>query len=134
MEQKRARKSKAKGDAGVREETAAIKAAKAGTTPPSVVKFLHLDILLRPYLSNMEDAELGSWDIRQAIIKYDNFVSEQVKRETVMHELLHVLLEHTNIDSEMHEDIIRALSPLLLALLRSNPQLLEYLAWGEPCP
>lgn len=131
MEQKRRRKSKAESDGGVRSETTFdAEAAKEsrGTPPPRTVKFLHLDVLLRPYLSNIDNAELGEWDIRQAVIKYDGFVSPQVMRETILHELLHVLLEHTNVDSDLHEEIIRALSPLLLSMIRTNPELIAYLA------
>jgi len=131
MEQKRRGKSKTEGDGGVRSKTAfnADLAKKTrGTPPPGVVKFLHLDVLLRPYLANIDNAELGEWDIRQAIIKYDGFVSPQVMRETILHELLHVMLEHTNVDSDIHEEIIRALSPLLLSMIQTNPELLAYLA------
>lgn len=130
MEPKRRRKSKAQGDEGVRSETPFdAEAAKQsrGTPPPGVVTFLHLDVLLRPYLSNIENAELGEWDIRQAVIKYDSFVSPQVMRETILHELLHTILEHTSIDNEIHEEIIRALSPLLLSMIRTNPELIAYL-------
>lgn len=130
MEQRRAKKSKAKSNAGVREEAAAIKAEAAGATPPGALTFLHLDVLVKPYLGYVEDAELGSWDLRNATIKYDASAAPQVVRETILHELLHMLLEHTNVDSEVHEEIIRALSPLLLAVIRSNPRLLEYLASG----
>ena len=128
MEQKRRRKSKAEGDGGVRSKAAVDEAVTQGAPTPRIVKFLHLDVLLRPYLSAIDNAELGEWDIRQAVIKYDDFVSPQVKRETILHELLHVILEHTNVDGDLHEEIIRALSPLLLSMIQKNPELVAYLA------
>jgi len=70
---------------------------------------------------------LGEWDIRFATIRYDAGADHDVQRETVLHEMLHVIFEHTDIDAKRHEDIIRAVSPLLLEMLSKNPALLKWL-------
>jgi len=50
-----------------------------------------------------------------------------VLRETVLHEMLHCIFEHTGVDPEEHETLIRSISPLLLETLRRNPELVEWL-------
>jgi hypothetical protein len=129
MERKRDARSKAKGGEGIRAEAQSGKtqARKSRTPapPPRHLRFLHLviDIVRNP---EPED-DLGQWDIKQARIMYDRTAKPQVVRETLLHEVLHVVLEHGNVDDVLHEDIIRAMSPLLLHMLRANPSLVRYL-------
>lgn len=70
---------------------------------------------------------LGEWDIRSATIRYDSTAHPAVQQETILHEMLHVICEHTDLDPEQHENIIRAVSPLLLHLLSNNPKLVGFL-------
>lgn len=84
---------------------------------------LVIDIMRNPE----SEEDLGQWDIKQARIVYDGSAKPQVVRETLLHEALHVVLEHGNIDDSQHEFIIRAMSPLLLHMLRANPSLVRYL-------
>ena len=49
-------------------------------------------------------------------------------RSTLMHELLHALCDLTGVDDDKAEErIVTVLAPALLALLRENPRLLEWL-------
>ncbi len=56
-----------------------------------------------------------------------------VKRETLMHELLHAIIyasgmvHHFKLDHDTEEELVSALSPWILQLLRDNPYLVEYL-------
>lgn len=58
---------------------------------------------------------------------YDASAKPEVIRETLLHEVLHVVLEHTGVENYLHEEIIASMSPLLLHMLRANPQFLRYL-------
>ena len=89
---------------------------------------MHLAIDIKPHPYPSDD--LGQWDIKQASILYDASAKPEVVRETLLHEVLHVVLEHGSVDSALHEDIIRSMSPMLLHMLRANPGLVRYLCAG----
>lgn len=76
----------------------------------------------------VSEENLGEWDIRSSTIKYDSAAKLEVQKETVLHEMLHAILEHTAVDSEMHEDIIRSISPLLLHMIQMNPKMVTWLS------
>lgn len=101
-----------------------VRKASAKTGAPKRLKFLHADIKV---VGCAMEENLGEWDIRTATIKYDSAAAAQVQKETVLHEMMHAILEHTAVDSEMHEDIIRAISPLLLHMLKVNPKMVDWL-------
>ena len=126
MERRRDAGRKGKVSSGVRSKNQATKGGSR-TPPPRRLRFLHLDIEIKKHPSPEESEELGQWDIKQAQIMYDSSAKPEVVRETMLHETLHVVLEHTSIDNYLHEDIISAMSPLLLHMLRSNPVLVRYL-------
>lgn len=93
---------------------------------PTNVKLLHLDIALIP--DGLTDREaLGEWDARSATIHYDSALAENVMRETLLHEILHAVFEHTDVSSDQHEDLIRAISPMLLQLIRNNKKFIGWL-------
>lgn len=50
-------------------------------------------------------------------------------RDTVFHEVLHAVINDgpAGLDHETEEQLIRAVTPALLGVLRNNPQLLEFL-------
>ena len=102
-------------------------ASDATCRPPKKFSFLHLKGDILPLEKDEESHNLGEWDIRLATIKYDSTAAPDVQRETIFHEMLHVILEHTDIDPKRHENIIRAVSPLLLEMLTRNPKLLKWL-------
>lgn len=92
---------------------------------PNEIKFLHLTVRIAEGVT--ESDSMGEWHARQATIYYDPSQDVQVLRETVLHEMFHCLLEHTGVDPEEHETLIRSISPLLLEVLRRNPELVEWL-------
>jgi hypothetical protein len=73
------------------------------------------------------EENLGEWDIRTATIRYDRAAAVQVQKETILHEMLHAILEHTAVAPETHEDIIRSISPLLLHMLQQNLKMVGWL-------
>lgn len=73
---------------------------------------------------------------KKKINLFDNGNSEVLK-ETLLHEFLHTLLEDVlrtikDIESpaEQEEQLIRILSPRLMAWGQDNPELLDFI-WGE---
>lgn len=58
-------------------------------------------------------------------------LSKGMERDTVLHEALHAVWTQTALDrkydEEAEEEAIWQLSPRILALLRDNPELVEYL-------
>lgn len=102
-------------------------ASNATCPPPKTFTFLHLKGNIVPAGQDELMHNLGEWDIRLATIKYDSGAAHDVQRETILHEMLHVIFEHTDVDPKRHEDIIRAVSPLLLQMLTENPKLVGWL-------
>jgi len=99
--------------------------ASPATGLPTEIAFLHLTIQVS---EGVEDSDsLGEWDARTATINYDPTQTLPVLRETILHEMLHCAFEHTGVDPETHEQLIRSISPLLLEMLRRNPELVEWL-------
>ena len=109
---------------GSRKRNGEVRKASAKTGAPKRLRFLHADIKV---VGCAMEENLGEWDIRTATIKYDSAAAVQVQKETVLHEMMHAILEHTAVDAEMHEDIIRAISPLLLHMLTMNPKMVGWL-------
>lgn len=61
------------------------------------------------------------------VIKIANKYSDQCKRETLMHELLHACFGDYDIEPELEEKIILHLSPQLMDLLDNNEDVRNYL-------
>jgi Zn-dependent peptidase ImmA (M78 family) len=100
--------------------------ASPATGLPKTVRLLHLTI---PLISGgtTDSDSLGEWHANKAEIHYDPNATEPVLRETLLHEMLHAVLDHTGLDPEDHETIIRSISPLLLHLLKENPKMFAWL-------
>lgn len=118
------------GTAAKRTVPAGSRTRTSGTSKPvrrpTNVKLLHLNIALIADGLTDRDA-LGEWDARSATIHYDSALSENVMKETMLHEILHAVFEHTDVSSDQHEDLIRAISPMLLQLIRNNKQFIGWL-------
>jgi hypothetical protein len=76
----------------------------------------------------------GRYDSHESKITIDGSGHPSVQRETLLHEILHAIIGHTNLSSEggplsgdAEEAVIRAISPMLLDTLRRNPKLASYL-------
>lgn len=83
-----------------------------------------------PYIINIEQHEgywnkddlrvYGEFDERTSTISLDVDASADVIRETMLHEVLHVILGIYDRDDE---GLVRLISPMLLQVLRDNPKL-----------
>ena len=74
----------------------------------------------------------GDTTIAKSRIRVQKGMDVHAERDTVMHEVLHALLENVGLAYEMREDdyeekVVRRLAPALLDLLRRNPRLVQYL-------
>lgn len=97
----------------------------SATCLPAELSFLHLTVCLSEGVNDSDS--LGEWDARNATIHYDPSQTLPVLRETILHEMLHCIFEHTGVDPDEHETLIRSISPLVLETLRRNPELVEFL-------
>lgn len=71
---------------------------------------------------NKDDIRVyGEFDERASIINVDTDASTEVMRETILHEILHAILLMYDRDDE---GLVRALSPMLLQVMRDNPKLM----------
>lgn len=82
--------------------------------------------------SNEEEADLvGHWSPRALTITLRPDIARDVLAETVLHETLHGILDQIGVRSELGaedtEGVVIRLAPLLLDVLRRNPQLVAYL-------
>lgn len=76
----------------------------------------------------------GATDFPNLRIIISADVAPAKQRNTILHELLHVVIDTTNadenLDGEAEEALVQRLSPLLLDTLRRNPQLVTFLMDG----
>lgn len=74
-------------------------------------------------------ALLGQTTHRKTLIKVDGSCSASQVRDTVLHEVLHAVINDgpNDLDPDVEERIVRVIAPALLGVLRNNPQLLEFL-------
>lgn len=81
---------------------------------------------------------LGQTDHNELTIVLSEKMPDGVARETLMHELLHVVNEVTGLRSKWgnakEERIVRRLSPVLLELLQRNPDAVNFLTSGDAPP
>jgi hypothetical protein len=105
--------------------TAKSGSAQPATSPPETVKFMHLNIRIEPGVTDQDS--MGEWYARTGSIGYDPSQNLPVLRETILHEMLHCIFEHTGVDPDEHETLIRSISPLLLHTIRENPNLIRWL-------
>ena len=61
------------------------------------------------------------------VIAIDNEQSRSQMADTVIHELVHAVLNVTDLDNEIEERVCLALGPGLLGVLRDNPALVKWL-------
>lgn len=75
--------------------------------------------------------DFGDTDFNSTVIRIRGGLSADAERETVLHECLHcatdLVGERVRLGDEREEELVRALSPALLAILRDNPALVRYL-------
>jgi hypothetical protein len=100
--------------------------ASPATGLPKTLRLLHLTIPLVSGGTTDSDS-LGEWHASRAEIHYDPGTTGPVLRETILHEMLHAICEHSGLDPDEHETIIRSISPLILHVLRENPKFVSWL-------
>lgn len=77
----------------------------------------------------------GLCDFSRRRIWIKDHLAPSSERDTVLHEILHAVVDQLDlkrrfkeeVDKQFEEDVVYALTPRLLALLRDNPQLVTYL-------
>lgn len=74
---------------------------------------------------------VGHTDHNRALIVLDATQAPCQRRDSLLHEVLHTIAETTGLafewGTEREEQIVRRLAPVVLAVLRANPQLVAYL-------
>jgi len=80
--------------------------------------------------SEMGDS-MGDLNRETKVIRITKDLEQQVKKETLLHELLHVTLDDYSIEDDLEEKIVRLLSPRIMELFKRNPKLLEVLFGKE---
>lgn len=69
----------------------------------------------------------GVCDTAALTIDIDGDLAPSAVAETILHESLHACFVFLDVDSEVEERVTRALAPALLAVLRDNPEMTDYL-------
>lgn len=78
-----------------------------------------------------DETRLGECDPKTLTIFVDPTQADTMLRDTVLHELLHALMDligaGDDIARDLEERLVRRLAPVLLELLTRNPKLIEWL-------
>ena len=91
------------------------------------------------YWSQEEADEMyGKTDSSTKVVTIYKCKNDEITRETLLHELLHVVMEDKaeaifNFDSDSknydkEENLIRLISPVLMQLIMDNPELFDFLS------
>lgn len=93
------------------------------------VKILGSDITIEMRESLLVDNEpaMGSYEQEMSLIVIKDNMSESSTRDTLMHEILHAILQHYAMDSEK---LVRIITPALISLLRDNPDFVSLIMRG----
>lgn len=79
-----------------------------------------------------EDGSRGDTRSDRALIQIASTLAPTVQAEVIVHEALHAAWAQTSLrlrfEHDQQEEIITALAPLVLGLVRSNPDLVAFLA------
>ena len=91
-------------------------------------------MIYQVFLSDMPKLTIGETRLETAEIYLSQTLSLDPLLHTLMHECLHIILEHTgHIKAAQDEGLIAALTSQFVALLRSNPLLLDWML-GKSIP
>lgn len=82
----------------------------------------------------MDGSDHGATDVDEKKIYINTNFNEECQKETLLHELLHVVLNDCSLfkhpienDEDQEEYIIRYMSPKLYQVLRDNKELREFI-------
>lgn len=96
--------------------------------PPKKIKFGPFEYTILPIANLDGGSNFGKYVTTTKQVMFDPTYSEQVSRETIMHELLHLILDDVFVvPDELEEILVSTLSPRIMELLKRNPKLTEYL-------
>lgn len=101
----------------------------SGTLPSAVVIGLY-GYEIRTVPSGSIEDSVGEADCHAQIISLDESLSPEALKTTLVHELLHAMFDAYGTDellTEIDEALVSLMEMPLLALLRSNPELVAYL-------
>jgi hypothetical protein len=100
---------------------------------PRVIKLLGSDIKIELQENVKVDGSeaMGTYDQEQSLILIKDNMSISSTRDTVMHEVLHAILQHYEVDSEK---TVRILTPAIISVLRDNPALVTFITGGTEYP
>lgn len=105
---------------------------------PTKIKVLHRTIPIRWDAASIHRASREEGEPLHGVYKNGEILispdTPDVEKETLLHEILHALIDHTGLSSDggpltgdQEEQVIRTLSPLLLHTLRSNTPVTRWL-------
>lgn len=73
-------------------------------------------------------AEARGWTHPDTLtIAIDTSLAGSMRREVLLHEVIHASIRAAGLEEDTEETVARALAPVLLAALRDNPPLARYL-------
>lgn len=78
------------------------------------------------------DKDMGECKHAEALLRVSPKQSEDMRRDTLLHELLHFL--DTEMDTKLTERMVRLNATALLSALRDNPALVAYLTATDEQP
>lgn len=93
---------------------------------PDVIKILGSEVKVgfRSVILVDNATALGTYIQDKTEIRVKSSMSKSAERNTILHESIHAILQEYELDSE---ELVRVLTPALLAMLRDNPQFVDYL-------
>lgn len=96
---------------------------------PDVIKMLGSDveIVFLPSVVVDNEPAMGSYEQEQSRILLKEGMSASSVRDTLMHELIHAILQHYEMDSEK---LVRIMTPAFISVLRDNPGFVRFLTAG----
>ena len=77
-------------------------------------------------LRNGNDKINGQISYNDCCVEIEACLSDQAKRQTLWHEIIHGILTHAGIKSDEKEDLCEAISFGVMAVLRDNPELRDF--------
>jgi Zn-dependent peptidase ImmA (M78 family) len=90
------------------------------------VKILANDVMVKlvDSVPNPDGEAYGMYEERESTIYLMKSASKQVLQDTVLHEILHAILQAYEKDNEK---LVRLVTPALLAVIKDNPELVLFL-------
>jgi len=98
--------------------------------PPKTVQVGPYTFTLQPTPDLLDTGKVGDCDEAKALIRYVPDIDPIMLRSVIVHEILHACALMAGIavtDKLDHETFVHRVEPMLLSVLRSNPDLLTWI-------